>query len=544
MSDHNAVVRSFGRQEENRLLSVDNVGFAANKMRKRYFETDSSRLSETRPSTMGIGGRLLNKPQRPVLLLSYSPRRVVGNNDRFEIQGDTVIGRHISSDIVIDDSRVSNNHFLLRRMDDGRVEITDLQSTNGTYINGRLLHGGAFNLSSGTVIRAGRSIFVFHEDRAPLLKPPPSNNYGIIGSFHCRELLYRLKNLSKTKIHFILAGDTGVGKELAFQAFSAISGLKPVIHNCARFATEEEAAGTLFGVVRGVFTDVHERMGLIEQANGKVLFLDEAHHLPMRLQKGLLRIVEDMTLTRIGDNQLRKVNVRFVLATNDSASNYGLAHDLVARMSVVPIATLKERVADIPDIFKYILYKMFKVNGLDPSPVLREILADHFECLCLDGFEFDNTRGIIKLSREIVDGIITGASPREAIRTVFEDRYANSSVVRRKYENLSAPVHQSAPVPQNAPIHQSATVPHHAPIHQSTPIHSTVPPQDVTQSVQDVNIDAQTLKTIVDSYYLCKGVVADMHIYLRNEHGIRTSRHRISKILDSLNLPRLKRDRS
>lgn len=482
-------------------------------MKKRQFDRDSD-FSKTRPSTMGVGGSLSNKTQRPVLLIAHSPRRVVGKADRFEIQGGAVIGRHLSSDIVVDDSRVSNNHFSLRKMADGTFEVTDLQSTNGTFINGRRLRG-AISITSGTIIRAGRSIFVFHEDRAALLKPPPSNNYGIAGSFHCRELLFRLKNLAKTNIHLILAGQTGVGKELAFQAFSAISGLKPVIHNCARFATEDEAAGTLFGVVRGVFTDVHERIGLIEQANGKVLFLDEAHHLPMRLQKGLLRIVEDMTLTRIGDNQQRKVNVRFILASNDSASNFGLAHDLVARMSVVTIEPLKGRVADIPDVFKFVLYKMFKTHGLDPSPVLRELLADHYECLALDGFEFDNTRGLIKIAREIIENSLSGSSPREAIKTVFESRYANSPVVRRRYENLDASSYQAVR-----------------------------PSRDSTQSMQDVNIDATTLNTIVDAYYRCNGVVADMHEYLRKERGIRTSRHRISKILDSLNLPRLKRERS
>jgi arginine utilization regulatory protein len=82
-----------------------------------------------------------------------------------------------------------------------------------------------------------------------------------------------------------------------------------IVHTAAAFATEDQAAASLFGVRDGVFTGVSEKPGLIREADGKALFLDEAHRLPPRLQGSLLRAVEQGRICRIGETVERSLPV-------------------------------------------------------------------------------------------------------------------------------------------------------------------------------------------------------------------------------------------
>jgi transcriptional regulator with AAA-type ATPase domain len=103
-------------------------------------------------------------------------------------------------------------------------------------------------------------------------------------------LIRRLQTLALAKNHLLINGPSGAGKELSARAYAALLNRDLIIHNSAAFATEEEAASTLFGVRPGVFTGVAEREGFIRKADGKALFLDEIHNLPDRLQKTGLTI--------------------------------------------------------------------------------------------------------------------------------------------------------------------------------------------------------------------------------------------------------------
>ena len=123
--------------------------------------------------------------------------------------------------------------------------------------------------------------------------------------------------------------------------------------------------------------------------------------------------------------------VRFILASNAPGDTFGLAHDLFARLRLVRIPPLVERVADIPDMFDEVLRRTANRYQLDAETVLCYLGADHYEALCLDGFQTDNVRGIVDLSDRIMTQLANGTKPSQAITEVFSERFARSPVADR-----------------------------------------------------------------------------------------------------------------
>jgi DNA-binding NtrC family response regulator len=158
----------------------------------------------------------------------------------------------------------------------------------------------------------------------------------------------------------------------------------------------EEVETTLFGVVRGVFTGVEPRHGLIERADGGVLYLDELPNLPLRVQRSLLRFAEDGEYAPIGETRPRRANVRLVLGSNrrvgESMLAGELASDLVARMHRVELPPLAERRADLPAICGAVFEDAFARGGLRDG-AWRELLgADAMEALALHDYRGVNVR--------------------------------------------------------------------------------------------------------------------------------------------------------
>ena len=139
-------------------------------------------------------------------------------------------------------------------------------------------------------------------------------------------------------------GETGTGKELVAQAIhqnSPRKGKRFVALNCAAVG-ENILESELFGHVKGAFTDAHsDRVGEFEYANGGTLFLDEVGDMPMATQIKLLRVLEERQITRVGDNEPIRVNVRLVSATNRNLEELIAAgtfrSDLYHRLKVVTV---------------------------------------------------------------------------------------------------------------------------------------------------------------------------------------------------------------
>lgn len=154
----------------------------------------------------------------------------------------------------------------------------------------------------------------------------------------------------------LVTGETGTGKELVARALHASSPRadKPFVAlNCAAL-TDSLLENELFGHARGAFTGAAAaRAGLIEHATGGTLFLDEIGTMPAGVQAKLLRALEAGEVRRIGENDVRSVDVRFVAATNadlQAAVDGGtFRSDLFYRLNVhhIHLPPLRERRGDI-----------------------------------------------------------------------------------------------------------------------------------------------------------------------------------------------------
>jgi DNA-binding NtrC family response regulator len=332
------------------------------------------------------------------------------------------------------DEKMSKRHFRIFAAQ-GAFTLEDLGSTNGTFVDGARV-ASRVALGERAVIRAGRCVFVFALAETGALEPAPGNRHGFAGRFHVGPLLRSLADAARSQRHLLVAGPSGSGKELAAKAIAAMAssgGGAPrlLAHNAARFASEEEAATTLFGVVGGVFSGVQARPGLIEEARGGVLFLDETHNLPLRVQRGLLRVIEDGGAAAIGEVRTRPAEVRFLFASNAPGPDFGLAPDLLNRLRVVAIPSLAERAADVPSIFEHVAGQRLAGQGVDPGPVLAALGADHYEAMCIDGFARDNARGIVDVADRLATLLGAGEPPEQALAAVFGERFGHGPVARR-----------------------------------------------------------------------------------------------------------------
>ncbi|MFH2009337.1 MAG: sigma 54-interacting transcriptional regulator [bacterium] len=380
----------------------------------------------------------------PALLVAWAPPGAA-SQDHGVVTPPYTVGRSSDADLTLTDDKVSKLHFRIRQTSSG-FEIADLDSTNGLFVQGARVLGKS-PLSSPAVIRVGRAVLVFHDDAAPFLEPPEASPFEFAGRYHTGTLLRDLREATLSGRHVLLAGPSGTGKELAARALARLGasgdqdqdqdpdrdsprGL--IAHNAARFASEEEATATLFGVAPRVFSNVDPRPGLLEQAHGGALFLDEVHNLPERVQRSLLRVIEDGQLARIGETKPRRVDVRLILASNAPGPEHGLAHDLLARLRKVTLPPLASRAADIPTIFQAVLRAALGRNGLDEDAVQPLLGGDHYEAMCLDGFPSDNVRGLVDLADRLATRVAAGTPPDKTVTSVFRERFADGSVARRQ----------------------------------------------------------------------------------------------------------------
>ena len=197
-----------------------------------------------------------------------------------------------------------------------------------------------------------------------------------------KELIARAASASGT---VLITGETGTGKELAARAIHAGSPreAKPFVAlNCAAL-TESLLENELFGHARGAFTGAAgARAGLIEHAAGGTMFLDEIGTMSNALQAKLLRTIESGEVRRIGENESRVVDVRFLAATNvdlkQAVDRGDFRSDLFYRLNVhrVHLPPLREREGDIRRLVEHFiaLYGRGRVTCCS-QPVWDALLA-------------------------------------------------------------------------------------------------------------------------------------------------------------------------
>ncbi len=209
------------------------------------------------------------------------------------------------------------------------------------------------------------------EKQNTLLQNEIARHYPVDGLVaHCAPMLEALERVSKvspTDTTVLIQGETGTGKELVARAIHAQSKRRKralVSVNCAAFA-DNQIESELFGHERGAFTGALQmKKGLIEEADGATLFLDEVGELSADAQARLLRMLQEREIRRVGANKIVSVDVRVLAATHrnlrEMVERGEFREDLYHRLNVfeINLPPLRERGTDIRALADSILNKM------------------------------------------------------------------------------------------------------------------------------------------------------------------------------------------
>ncbi len=200
----------------------------------------------------------------------------------------------------------------------------------------------------------------------------PESRAIVAESTAMKEILEVVGRVALHKSTVLVSGESGTGKEVVAQAVHRASprAAQPLVAiNCAAIP-ETLLESELFGHVRGAFTGATaDKAGLFEQADKGTLFLDEIGELPLGLQAKLLRVLQEGEVRRLGDQRVRRVDVRVVAATaKDLAAEVAggrFRDDLFYRLNVVTLhlPPLAERMADIAPLARYIAAQLARRLG-------------------------------------------------------------------------------------------------------------------------------------------------------------------------------------
>jgi len=312
----------------------------------------------------------------------------------------TVIGRAtatVAGAWALADGGMSRNHvaFLLT---EGGVEVRDLDSRNGTWIDG--VRVSRAQLVDGSVVRAGETVFVVERANRSARFGPEDITELPGRSAWSNRTRDQLRKCAPTLEPVLVRGETGVGKDFAAKALHRLSG------RTGRLVALNTAAvpgplfeSEFFGHVAGAFSGAQTaRKGRISEADGGTLLLDEIGDLPLALQPKLLRALEDGAIRPVGGTRDRAIDVRFVAATNreidERIAAGAFRQDLAARLRSVEIEfeLLRRRRADILELADAVVPHQ--------RPWRATIDADAAEALLVYPWP-DNLRGLARVLRAL-----------------------------------------------------------------------------------------------------------------------------------------------
>ena len=213
---------------------------------------------------------------------------------------------------------------------------------------------------------------------------------GLVGASPAMQKIYQaIEAVARSGASVVLRGESGVGKELVANAIVRCSdraGEPFVALNCSA-VPETLMESELFGYEKGAFTGADSaKPGLIEEANGGTVFLDEITTLNFNLQSKLLRVLQERTVQRLGGRGAKKIDFRLITATNDDLEDCvrkgRFREDLYFRINVVPIFVppLREREGDVALLVDHFL-RVYCAAAKKPVKTLKpdvlEILEDY-----------------------------------------------------------------------------------------------------------------------------------------------------------------------
>lgn len=252
------------------------------------------------------------------------------------------------------------------------------------------------------VNRAAETVLLRHQNDELKIQAESAGFEGLVATSEpMRRVLRTIRTVAPSNIPVLITGESGTGKELIGLAVHKLSkragppagsgsgggflgggngaGGRYVAFNCAG-QSESLLEDQLFGHVKGAFTGADkDRAGVFEFADGGTLFLDEIGDMPMSMQAKLLRVLESGEVVRLGSNDARHTDVRFVSATNKDLREMVKAgtfrEDLFFRIngSHVHLPALRERREDIPPLVRAFVDRfMQELAPGKPSPKVSD----------------------------------------------------------------------------------------------------------------------------------------------------------------------------
>ncbi len=291
------------------------------------------------------------------------------------------IGCKGDNHLVLSDPTVSRVHAVLLESGGGYL-VRDLNSTNGTYLDGVLIREAVLEFGRTITLGETEIKFVPFEEKIEVF-PSSRNAFGDVygESLEMRNIFGILEKVAPTDVTIVLEGETGTGKELLAKAIHANSSRAKapfVVFDCSSVA-ENLIESELFGHEKGAFTGAtYSRQGVFEIGQGGTLFLDEVGELGLDLQPKLLRVLEAREVKRVGGSRTMNIDVRLIAATHRDLAmevrERRFREDLFYRLSVLRlrIPPLRERKEDILLVTRQLLSKLSLEYGIFPGPEVAE----------------------------------------------------------------------------------------------------------------------------------------------------------------------------
>jgi two-component system NtrC family response regulator len=266
-------------------------------------------------------------------------------------------------------------------------------------------------------------------------KAPNTGSYtfdDLVGeSLAIRQAIELARKVARTDATVLLTGETGTGKELFASAIHRAGNRKDkpfVAVNCSAFS-HELLESELFGHRAGSFTGAtKDKHGIVEEARGGTLLLDEVGEMPLDLQAKLLRFLENGEYLRVGDTKPVQADVRVIAATNRNlgaeAEKGRFRGDLFYRLSAfqIHLPSLRDRREDIPalaDLFLRHHAAKMNIHVTSMSPAFLLALKRH------------EWKGNIRELRNVIERavILAGSSSLDVDCLPFE--WSSDQVVNR-----------------------------------------------------------------------------------------------------------------
>lgn len=220
--------------------------------------------------------------------------------------------------------------------------------------------------------------------RVAVHKGPPPDTFGILSNDdRILRAFASLARVAQSKLPVLIEGESGTGKELFARALHGLSSRAkgPFLPlNCGAIPPDMQEA-ELFGHARGAFTGaISERIGYFESAHLGTLFLDEIGEMSLAAQTRLLRVLETDEFCRVGESRIRRLDVRYVAATNqvldDAVSQREFRLDLFQRLNGlrIQIPALRSRPQDVDLLFRHFL-EQFRHEDRPLPSMSRALMA-------------------------------------------------------------------------------------------------------------------------------------------------------------------------